>query len=300
MAILITGGTGFIGRELCQALYRSGHNLTVLSRQPEKVPMLCGESTAAISSLDQLAPDDHFEFIINLAGEPIFGPRWTSQRKKLLWDSRVTLTQQLVECIGRMKHRPSALISGSAIGYYGDRGDAIVVEKDACGHDFAASLCDAWEQAARQAEQYGVRVCLLRTGLVIGRHGGFLQRMLLPFRLGLGGRIGDGRQWMSWVHLADHVAMTLLLLESAQLKGAFNLTAPDPVTNLEFTRSLGRALKRPALFPVPAAILRLVFGEMANLLLGSQRVLPERVQEAGFQFRFTGLDDALRDVLGAS
>lgn len=300
MDILITGGTGFIGRELCKALYQEGHRLTVLSRQPEKVAALCGENTVPIASLDQLSPADRFDAIINLAGEPIFGPRWTIQRKRVLWDSRVNLTQQLVEYIRKTEHRPSVLISGSAIGYYGDRGDAIVVEKDECGQDFGASLCDAWERAALQAEQYGMRVCLLRTGLVMGPRGGFLQRMLLPFRLGLGGRIGNGQQWMSWVHLADHVAITMMLLKSSELTGAFNLTAPNPVSNREFTYSLGRALKRPAILPLPAAVLRLVFGDMANLLLGGQRVLPERLLEAGFRFRFATLNDALQDVLSAS
>jgi uncharacterized protein (TIGR01777 family) len=252
----------------------------------------------AISNLDELSPEVHFDAIINLAGEPIFGPRWTAQRKRVLWNSRIGLTEKLVAYIGAAKRKPSVLISGSAIGYYGDRGDTIVDESVGCGDDFGASLCSAWERAAQAAEQHGVRVCLLRTGLVIGQNGGFLQRMLLPFRLGLGGQIGDGRQWMSWVHLADHVAMTVMLLSSPQLSGPFNATAPNPVTNLEFTQSLARMLKRPAIFPVPTVFLRLVLGEMASLLLSSQRVIPVRMVEAKFNFAFGALDDALRDVLG--
>jgi len=297
MIILITGGTGFIGRELCRALRKEGHNLTVLSRQPAKVPALCGEGVVAISNLDELTSEDRFDAVINLAGEPIFGPRWTAQRKQVLWGSRVSLTEGLVAYIGAAKHKPSVLISGSAIGYYGDRGDAIIDESVGCGRDFGASLCSAWERAAQAAEQHGVRVCLLRTGLVIGRNGGFLQRMLPPFRLGLGGRIGDGRQWMSWVHIADHVAMTLMLLGSPQLSGPFNVTAPSPVTNLEFTQSLARILKRPAILPVPAVFLRLALGEMAGLLLSSQRVMSSRIRAANFKFAFGVLGDALRDVL---
>lgn len=297
MVILVTGGTGFIGKELCKALRKEGHEVAVLSRRPEKVPALCGASVAAIGNLDQLTPEDRFDAIVNLAGEPIFGPRWTAQRKRVLWESRVGLTERLITYIGSAKHKPSVLISGSAIGYYGDRDDTVIDESVGCGDDFGAALCAAWERAAQQAERHGVRVCLLRTGLVIGRNGGFLQRMLPPFRLGLGGRIGDGRQWMSWVHLADHVAMTLTLLNSPQLRGPFNVTAPNPVTNLEFTQVLARMLKRPAILPVPAALLHLLLGEMAGLLLSSQRVLSARGREAGFNFAFEVLDDALSDVL---
>ena len=300
MRILITGGTGFIGGELCKTLHRAGHGLTVLSRRPERVAALCGEGTVAVSSLDDLNPGVGFDAIINLAGEPIFGPRWTDQRKQVLWDSRVKLTERLVAYVRDAEQKPSVLISGSAIGYYGDQGDAIVDENAACGNDFGAALCKAWEQAGLEAEQYGLRVCLLRTGLVIGRNGGFLQRMLLPFRLGLGGRIGDGKQWMSWIHVADHVAMTLRLLNSPQLAGAFNATAPNPVTNREFTECLARVLRRPAFLPLPGAVLRLTLGEMAGLLLGGQRVLPERMREAGFEFTFAALDDALRDALTAA
>ena len=299
MTILITGGTGFIGRALCKTLQKAGHSLTVLSRQSGKVAALCGEGAVAISNLAELTPGDRFDAIINLAGEPIFGPRWTDRRKQLLWDSRVKLTEGLVKFVGTAEQKPAVLISGSASGYYGDRGDVVVDENAVPGNDFGASLCLAWERAAQGAEQHGVRVCLLRTGLVIGRHGGFLQRMLPPFRLGLGGRIGDGRQWMSWIHLADHVAMTSMLLNSPQLSGAFNATAPNPVTNRAFTESLARALKRPAVLPVPAVFLRSALGEMAGLLLGGQRVVPGRMLEAGFKFTFAALDDAIRDALAA-
>lgn len=300
MRILITGGTGFIGRSLCKTLSAVGHQLTVLSRNPRTVADKSGPGVAAISTLRDWTPDQHFDAIINLAGEPIFGRRWSDQRKQMLWDSRVTLTEQLISAIAQAEVKPAVLISGSAIGVYGDQGDT-PLDETSSGHDgFSQQLCAAWEATARQAENLGVRVCLLRTGLVIGPKGGFLEPMLLPFKLGLGGRIGSGRQWMSWIHLADHIAITRTLLESPELHGAFNATAPHPVTNTEFTACLAKLLQRPALLPVPAALLKLGAGEMAELLLGSQRVLPKRLLAENFHFAFETLEPALRDVLGRS
>jgi uncharacterized protein (TIGR01777 family) len=296
MRILITGGTGFIGTALGTVLLNAGHSLTILSRKPQTVRA----GVEAWASLDQWIPDRAFDAVINFAGEPIIGPRWTDRRKQVLWDSRVALTDRLVQGMARAECKPDVLISGSAIGVYGDQGDTVLDEDSGGGgEDFGRRLCVAWEASARQAEDLGVRVCLLRTGLVIGKHGGFLEKMLLPFRLGLGGRIGDGRQWMSWIHLRDHVAMTLFLLESPRLRGVFNATAPEPVTNAEFVRCLAGLLNRPALLPLPAALLKLGLGEMAELLLGGQRVLPRRAQAEGFRFSFETLEPALRDVLEA-
>jgi uncharacterized protein len=297
MRILITGATGFIGRTLCHELRLQGHQLTVLARQPERVAALCGPDIATFRSLTEWSPELHFDAVINLAGEPIMARRWSAARKQVLWDSRVTLTAQLVERMAAARSKPAVLISGSAIGIYGDQGDTELDETSPCGCGFSAELCLAWEQAAGKAEPLGVRVCLLRTGLVIGNNGGFLAQMLPPFKLGLGGRIGDGRQWMSWIHLVDHVTLTRFLLEAPEARGAFNATAPQPVTNAEFTRQLAQALHRPAVLPLPAWLLKLGAGEMAELLLGSQRVLPRKAVASGFEFAYPNLEPALREVL---
>ncbi|MBS1213046.1 MAG: hypothetical protein H6R26_1663 [Proteobacteria bacterium] len=299
MRILITGGTGFIGKALCRRLLGQGHQLTVLSRQtPESVRRSCGEAVTPLFSFQALSPRSGFDAVVNLAGESIAARRWTEARKRLLWDSRVGLTAELVNFIATAESRPAVMVSGSAVGYYGNRGDTPLDENSDTTDDFSHQLCAAWEKEAENAAELGVRVCILRTGLVIGRDGGFLQRMLPLFRLGLGGRIGTGRQWMSWVHLDDHVAITDHLLANASLDGVFNATAPDPVTNREFTECLARVLHRPAFLPVPAAALRLLLGEMAELLLGGQRVLPARLQKEAFPFRYERLEEALREVIG--
>lgn len=298
MHILITGGTGLIGRQLCKALLAEGHELTVLSRYPDTVPAKCGASVRAMAGLDEWQPGQTFDAIINLAGEPIVDARWTARRKQVLWDSRVSLTEHLVRRMSAARHKPGVLLSGSAVGYYGNRGDAALDEAAPAGEDFSARLCKAWEEAARGAEMAGVRVCRLRTGLVLSRHGGLLGRMLLPFKLGLGARMGDGKQWMSWIHIDDYVAMLLGLLNDIQARGPYNMTSPRPVANAQFTAALATALHRPAPFVVPAMFLRLGMGERACLLLEGQKVLPKKMETAGFRFAFINLADALRDLLG--
>ncbi len=297
MKILITGGTGFIGQTLCPALLAAGHSLTVLSRTPDKVVKIFGNQAIPINALQALSDSDHFDAIINLAGAPIFGGRWTDKRKQTLRHSRIDITQGLVDFIARAERKPSVFLSGSAIGFYGDQGDTIVDETSS-GHDeFGRQLCVEWEQQAEKAKVYDVRVCLLRTGLVVGKQGGFLQPMLLPFKLGFGGRLGSGNQWMSWIHIDDHVAICQALLEDSNLEGKFNLTASNPVTNQIFSKTLAGLLNRPALLPAPAWVLKLILGEMSELLIGGQRVIPKRILETGFQFKFADLDDALKDVL---
>jgi len=296
--ILITGGTGLIGRQLCKTLLAEGHELTVLSRNPASVPAKCGAGVHAMAGLDEWRSDQFFDAIINLAGEPIVDARWTARRKQVLWDSRVSLTKHLVQRISAARHKPGVLLSGSAVGYYGNRGDAVLDESAPAGEDFAARLCQAWEEAARGAEMAGVRVCRLRTGLVLSRHGGLLGRMLLPFKLGLGARLGEGKQWMSWIHIDDYVAMLLGLLNDIQASGPYNMTSPRPVANAQFTAALATVLHRPALFVVPAMFLRLGMGERACLLLEGQKVLPKKMETAGFRFAFINLADALRDLLG--
>ena len=298
MHILITGGTGLIGQQLCKSLSAQGHALTVLSRNPDSVPAKCGENVKALASLDEWQPGRAFDAVINLAGEPIVDARWSEQRKQVLWDSRITLTETLVQRIAAARHKPVVLLSGSAVGYYGDRGDAVLDETAPAGTDFPAQLCKAWEDAALAAEASGVRVCLLRTGLVLSRRGGLLGRMLLPFRLGLGARLGNGKQWMSWIHIDDYVAILLELLRDEQASGPYNMTAPHPATNREFTATLARALHRPAPFLMPSWLLKSVMGERACLLLEGQKVLPQKIESAGYRFAFAKLPDALQDLLG--
>jgi hypothetical protein len=297
MKILITGGTGFIGSALTRSLTGQGYDVTVLSRNPDAVEKTCGTGIKALNSLDQLKPEDTYQVIINLAGAPIFDARWTDARKQVIRDSRINLTKQLVACIARMTVKPELLISGSAIGYYGDQGDTLLTEHATVRNDFSQQLCADWENEAKKAGQFGVRVCLIRTGLVLGEGGGFVQRMLMPFKWGMGGRLGDGRQWMSWIHRQDWIAIALKMITDVSMQGAYNATAPNPVTNSQFTRTLAHCLKRPALLPVPACLLKMVLGEMSGLVLGSQRVLPERLLAEGFKFHYTDLSSALTQVL---
>lgn len=298
MRILITGGTGFIGRALCKALLAKGHELTVLSRKPESVQAKCGAQVNAIASLDDWEASQNFEAVINLAGEPIVDVPWTNQRKKILWDSRVTLTRQLIESIKRAEHKPEVLLSCSAIGYYGDRGDQILDESArAATTDFSAKLCTAWESAANTATDFNVRVCLLRFAPVLAPSGGMLGRMLPPFKLGLGARIGSGQQWMSWIHVDDCIAIVLRLLEDTEAAGSYNVTAPQPVTNQKFTSSLAATLRRPALFVAPAWLMKLALQERACLLLGSQRVVPAKLEAMGYHFMYPELDGALKALL---
>ena len=286
-----------IGRQLCSVLLAEGHELTVLSRNPDTVPEKCGAKVRAMAGFEELHSGRAFDAIINLAGEPIVDARWTAKRKQALWDSRVTLTEELVRRIAAARLKPGVLLSGSAVGYYGNRGDVVLDEFASAGDDFAAQLCRAWEQAAHGAENSGVRLCLLRTGLVLSRRGGLLGRMLPPFKLGLGARLCDGKQWMSWVHIDDYVAMLIGLLNDTLASGPYNMTAPQPVTNAEFTATMAKVLRRPALFVAPAMLLKAAMGERANLLLEGQRVLPKKMEQAGYRFSFPNLEDALRDLL---
>ena len=297
MKILITGGTGFIGSALTRSLTEQGYEVTVLSRNPDSVEKICGPGIKALNNLNQLKPEDTFQAIINLAGAPIFDARWSDARKQIIRDSRIGLTRQLVASMARMTVKPELLISGSAIGYYGDQGDTVLTEQSATHKDFSEQLCTDWENEAKKAEQLGVRVCLIRTGLVLAEGGGLLKRMLLPFRLGLGGRLGDGQQWMSWIHRQDWIAIARLMITDSSMQGAYNATAPNPVTNSEFARTLAHCLNRPALLPVPAWLLKILLGEMSGLVLGSQRVMPERLLALGFRFQYTDLSSALNQVL---
>ncbi len=297
MQILITGGTGLIGRALCAALVNAGHQVTVLSRRPETVQAKCGAAVQAMSALSEWQADKIFDAVINLAGEPIIDAPWTQQRQQRLWDSRVTLTEDLVSRIASLEQKPQVLLSGSATGYYGNAGDTLLYEAAPHASDFGAQLCAAWEHAALKAAAANVRVCLLRTGLVLDPAGGLLGRMLLPFKLGLGARIGDGSQWMSWIHIEDYVAIVLRLLADSAAEGVFNMTAPNPSTNKVFTQTLAKVLHRPAFWVAPDWLMQLALGKRAYLLLGGQRALPSRVEALNYRFIYPNLEGALRAIL---
>jgi uncharacterized protein (TIGR01777 family) len=272
----ITGASGMIGRRLQQQLVAAGHTAFAIPRG------------AAVPPCDA---------VVNLAGEPI-AQRWTERAKKRIYDSRVEGTRRLVNGLAAQSQRPRVLVCASAVGFYGSRGDEILTEKSPGGSGFLPQTVKDWEEAARLAEPLGIRVVSLRFGVVLG-HGGALGKLLLPFRLGVGGRLGSGRQWMSWIHVDDVVSLIQFAMETSELRGAINATAPDPVTNDEFTRRLAGALHRPAIFPVPALALKLVLGEMSEVLLDSQRVFPAAAQAAGFTFHYTGLSAALTHILAA-
>jgi hypothetical protein len=297
MRILITGGTGFIGAHLCGQLLEAGHQLVVFSRRPEQVESLCGQAVEAIGSLDEITRQSEFDAVINLAGEPIADKRWSARRKQLLMESRLETTRKLVQAVAAMHRPPSCLINASAVGFYGDQGDRPVDESTLPHEEFSHELCRLWEQAANKAAEYGVRVCIVRIGLVVGPGGGFVSRMLPAFKLGLGGPLGNGRQWMSWVHRSDLVRLFEWLLTHDQARGVYNGTAPNPVTNREFTRTLAKVLHRPACLPMPAFAAKALFGEMSRLLLTGQRVYPKRMTDAGFEFNYPQLQAALESVL---
>ncbi|MBC2679967.1 MULTISPECIES: TIGR01777 family oxidoreductase [Pseudomonas] len=296
MHILLTGGTGLIGRKLCQHWVGQGHRLTVLSRQPGQVKQLCGASVRGVAQLEEIG-DETVDAVVNLAGAPIADRPWTARRRALLWSSRITLTERLLAWLESRAQRPEVLISGSAVGWYGDGGERELNEtSQPVKEDFASHLCIAWEETALRAEALGVRVVLVRTGLVLASQGGFLKRLVLPFKLGLGGPIGSGRQWMPWVHIDDQIALIDFLLHQTQCRGPYNACAPEPVRNREFARQLGRALHRPAFLPLPSLLLKAGLGELSGLLLGGQRARPVALQAAGFNFRYSELSAALTEL----
>ena len=294
MKILISGSSGLVGSAATSALHLDGHSVSRLVRpggtsKPGDVswdPMRATVDIPAIQGTD---------VVIHLSGAGIGDARWTDARKQVLRSSRIDTTRVLVDSLSRMKRKPAALLVASAIGYYGSRGDEILTESSSNGSDFLALTCRDWEAEAQRAESAGIRTVMLRFGIILSGKGGALPKMLPPFKLGVGGRLGDGKQWMSWVALEDVVAAIRFAMASASLHGPVNVVAPSPVRNEEFTRLLAGMLHRPAIFPAPAFMLRIMFGEMADaLLLGSDRVQPEKLLAAGFPFRFQILEPALR------
>lgn len=297
MHVLVTGGTGLMGAALCRALLDAGHRVTAMSRSasprlPAGVDAVQGDPARPGRWQDVLRGCDA---CVHLAGEPIAAGRWTDQRKRAIRDSRVESTRRVAEVVAA--GGPEVLVSSSAIGYYGPRGDEVLDESSPPGEGFLADVCREWESAASPAASRA-RVVLLRTGIVLAREGGALQQMLLPFRWFAGGPIGKGEFWESWIHLRDEIELVLWALGS-DVAGPLNATAPGPVRNRDLAAAIGRTLHRPSALPVPPAMLRLALGELASVVTTGQRVLPRKALDRGFRFRFPELDGALRDLLGA-
>lgn len=309
---LITGGSGFIGSALITELLLENHNVTVLTRNEvntanhfskimdaKREDFQTKARVSTVSSLDDINPDQSFDVIINLAGQGIADKRWSDEVKQQLINSRIQTTQVLHEFISNVSVKPDVFISGSALGFYGiGQSDEAITEDSDTDNSFSSQLCQQWEAEAQVIAKMGIRTCCLRTGIVLGKGGGALTKMLPPFKMGLGGPIGDGKQWMSWVHLDDIVGMIRFAIDNESIQGAINGTAPKPVINKIFTKTLGKALKRPAFFPMPAFIVKLLFGEMGEeLLLAGKKVVPEKMIKAGYEFKYSSLDNALKDIV---
>ncbi|MFB6285152.1 MAG: TIGR01777 family oxidoreductase [Candidatus Bipolaricaulia bacterium] len=301
MNILITGATGFIGSRLCEALAAAGDAPIALSRRPadaqQRVPALA--NAFAWSPMEEPPPQEALEgvdAVVHLAGENVSG-RWTAEKKRAIRESRVQGTRHLVEALQQSESKPGVLVSASAVGIYGDRGDEELTEDAEPGSDFLADVCAAWEAEAQRAASNDVRVVNPRIGIVLGPNGGALQAMLTPFKLGAGGPLGSGQQWWPWVHREDVVGLIRHAIEHDDLQGPVNATAPSPARQRDFAKALGRVLGRPALMPAPAFALKLLLGEFSQELLGSQRVLPERAQAAGYTFQYPDLEPALQAIL---
>jgi uncharacterized protein (TIGR01777 family) len=296
--VVITGATGFIGRRLIAALTGAGHDVVALVRNPSAADLPA--PITIVTALDQIPDDARIDAVINLAGEPISDGLWTLVKRRRILRSRLKVTRDVRRLLARLDRRPEVLVSGSAIGWYGLHGDAPLDEAGPANPCFSHRLCHAWEAAAIRTEALGVRVVTLRIGLVLGSGGGMLSRLLTPFEFGLGGPMGSGRQWMSWITLDDCVRLILHAVAEPRLSGPLNAVAPNPATNAELSRALGRALNRPALLAAPAAPLRLAFGAFAEeLLLGGQRILPAKALATGFRFRHPDLEGALHEIVGA-
>jgi uncharacterized protein (TIGR01777 family) len=298
MKCVISGGTGFIGRRIVERLLEDGHYVGVWSRQPGK------EKRTAVASFswDPLQGEppaeslNTMDAVIHLAGEPV-AQRWNEEVKRRIFDSRVLGTRRLVDAIARVQHKPKILVCASAIGYYGDRGDEVLTESSNPGNGFLADACRGWEAEAGRAAEIGMRVVKLRIGFVLGKDGGALAQMVPAFRAFVGGRLGSGKQWMPWIHVSDVAAMFVHAVEN-DISGVWNATAPNPVTNADFTREMGHVLGRPAMIPVPLFALTLAFGELGRYMLDSSRVIPEAALKANFRFGYPDLAQALRNLLG--
>ncbi len=302
MRLIITGGTGLIGTALAKALAKNGDEVILLSRNPEHfheslptgVRLQRWDGKTATGWGDLVSKDSG---IINLAGANLSSGRWTSQRKQEILLSRIQAGEAVVQAIQQAKDKPQVLLQSSAVGYYGSRGDETITEKTPAGDDFASQVTIAWEKSTGAVEQIGVRRVIIRTGVVLSQSGGALPQMLLPFRLFTGGPIANGKQWFPWIHMDDEVAAIIFLLQHPDTVGIYNLSAPYPVQNREFAQAIGKQIHRPAALPLPAIALKTMFGEMSSILLASQRVIPQRLLEAGIEFKHPRIELALADIL---
>lgn len=296
MKILVTGATGLIGKALQKSLSEKGHELLLASRrEPKDNSYIQWDPQNGFADPARL---EGIDAVVHLAGESISALRWTDEKKKAIRDSRVLGTRNVVDTISDLKERPRVMVAASAIGFYGDRGDEELTETSKAGKNFLAEVCREWEAEARRAEDSGVRTVLLRTGIVLSKDGGALGTMLTPFKFGLGGVIGDGKQWMSWISLDDHLQVINFALENENIRGAVNSVSPHPVTNQEFTTVMGEVLYRPTFIPLPEFAVHLAFGEMGEaLLLDSTKVIPKRLMDAGFKFKFPDLKKAIENAV---
>ena len=294
MNILITGGTGFIGKALSQELKNSGCNVLITTRRRTDSKEKLTWNPPFLIPTDKIS---NIDAVINLAGESIASGRWTKIRKERIMSSRINITRALVQSMKNINPKPKVLISASAIGYYGPRGDEYVTEDAQPGADFLADVCKAWEAEALKAEEMGVRVVLVRIGAVLESDGGALPKIIMPFKFFFGGPIGNGKQWFSWIHRDDITGIIKYALENDSITGPLNLTAPQPVTNREFSSALGRVLGRPSWLSVPGFMVRLTLGELGDILLTGQRVLPEKALKEGYKFKYPDIDGALRAIL---
>lgn len=298
MVVLITGGTGFVGTYLTDYLISKGHKVRILTRNPGKYQALQSENRLYIRIRDDLKPEiEKSDVVINLAGENLFDQRWTDTVKKKIMQSRVGITGSLARGIQEADKKPVVMISASGSDYYGDQGDEIITEESPPGSGFLTEVCLAWENAAKPVVDEGVRLAIPRLGIVLEKDGGALEKMLTPFRLFAGGPLGDGRQYLPWIHMQDVVRCIEFVIENDRAEGAFNLSSPDPVTMSRFASAVGSALGRPSWIPVPGFALNLVLGEASNAILASHRIIPEKLQEWGFTFEYPGIEPALENIL---
>lgn len=300
MRLLVAGGTGFIGKALRESFAERGHEVVILTRKAslENQPGLRTRYTYWNPPQGGVWEKEleGVEGVINLAGEPIAEKRWTSSQKQQILASRAGATQAVVTAIRNAKRKPLFLLNASAVGYYGPHGDEEVSEESPHGKDFLGEVCQAWEAHALRAEDFGIRVIRLRIGIILEKEGGALAKMIFPFRAGLGGPLGSGNQWMSWIHRKDLIGLIHFLIEKKEARGAMNAAAPHPVRSKEFAQTLGRVLHRPAIFPVPGFVLRILLGEMAQMLLTGQRVIPKQALGLGFKFQYPQLEEALQAI----
>jgi len=301
MRILVTGASGLIGKELQKSFTKKKYELLLATRSEPKKPNEIQWDTQKGFAANDLIRLERLDAVVHLAGENISGLRWTEEKKRAIRDSRVFGTRNLIETFTKLTKKPKVFVSASAIGFYGDRGDDAVNEMSGAGDTFLGGTCKEWESEARRAEELGIRTVLLRTGIVLSKDGGALAAMLTAFKFGVGGVIGSGKQWMSWIALADIVTIYNKCIENENMRGAVNAVSPNPVTNEEFTKTLGRVLSRPTILPLPEFAVNLMFGEMGDaLLIDSTRVVPKRLEDAGFEFEFPHLKGALEHALHAA